>query len=82
MIVTSTGVVSRKYRSERKVGSLGSGTLYHLLVRFTDPQTWRQKTQRIKCTESQYDRAIVGDMIGLQRNTSWWALWVGWRIAV
>lgn len=82
MIVTSTGVVSRKYRSERKVGSLGLGMPYHLLVRFTDPQTWRQKTQRIKCTENQYDRAIVGDMIGLQRNTAWWALWASWRIAV
>ena len=81
MIVTSTGVVSRKYRSEGKDGSPSSGKACNLLVRFTDPQTWRQKTQRIKCTESQFNRFTVGDVIGIQRDTAWWALWAGWRIA-
>jgi hypothetical protein len=82
MIVTSTGVVSSKSRRESTGGSSGSGAPYDLLVRFTDPQTWRQKTQRIKCTESQFDRFTVGDVIGLQRNGAWWAFWEGWHIAV
>lgn len=82
MVVTSTGVISRKYRSEGKDGSAGSGTPCNLLVRFTDPRTWRQKTQRIKCTESEYNRFTVGDVIGLRRDTAWWALWASWRIAV
>jgi hypothetical protein len=82
MVVISTGVVFRKYRNEGKDGLVGSNAPCSLLVRFRDPQTWRQKTQQIKCTESQFNRFSVGDMIGIQRNTAWWALLVGWRIAV
>ena len=40
-----------------------------------------QKTQCIKCTENQFNRFTVGDMIGIQHDTAWWALWAGWRIA-
>lgn len=76
MIVTSTGIVSRKYRRG------DAGKPWSLLVRFTDPRTQRQKTQSIACTEIEYNRFTVGDIIGLQRDTAWWALWAGWHIAV
>jgi hypothetical protein len=81
MVVTSTGIVSRKSRGEGRDGLVGSHTPCNLLVRFRDPKTWCQKTQQIKCSESQFNRFSVGDMIGIQRNTAWWALWTGWRIA-
>lgn len=81
MVVTSTGIVSRKSRGEGRDGLVGSHTPCNLLVRFRDPKTWRQKTQQIKCSESQFNRFSVGDMIGIQRNNAWWALWAGWRIA-
>lgn len=82
MFVTSTGIVARKYHGRNTNGSPGSGKPSYLLVRFTDPRTRRQKTQSITCTENQYNRFTVGDIIGLQHNTAWWALWAGWRIAV
>ena len=76
MVITSTGIVSRKYRRG------DAGKPWNLLVRFTDPRTQRQKTQSIACTEIEYNRFTVGDIIGLQRDTAWWALWAGWHIAV
>jgi hypothetical protein len=82
MIVTSTGIVSRKYRRGDADGSQGAGKAWSLLVRFTDPRTRRQKTQSIACTESEYNRFTVGDIIGLQRDTAWWALWASWHLAV
>ena len=81
MIVTSTGVVARKYRGKDYSEAARSDTPCRLLVRFTDPQTWRQKTQPIKCTERQFNQFTVGDVIGIQRNAAWWAIWAGWRIA-
>ena len=81
MFVTSTGVVSRKYRAKDTGGSWRFGKRWNLLVHFTDPKTLQRKTRYIKCTESQYNRLMVGDMVGLQRDTAWWALWASWRIA-
>ena len=81
MFVTSTGVVSRKYRGKDSGGSWRFGKRWNLLVRFTDPKTMQRKTRSIKCTESQYNRLTVGDMVGLQRDTTWWALWASWHIA-
>lgn len=43
MFVTSTGVVSRKYRGDDSGGLPEPGNPWYLLVLFTDPRTRRQK---------------------------------------
>lgn len=81
MVVTSTGIVSRKYRREDAGDLRGARKPWSLLVRFTDPRTRQQKTQSIACTEIEYNRFTVGDIIGLQRDVTWWAPWANWHIA-
>lgn len=81
MVIISTGIVSRKYRPGDAGGAQSADKAWRLLVRFTDPRTRRQKTQSIACTEIEYNRFTVGDIIGLQRDTSWWTPWASWHIA-